>query len=129
MRFVVLAMILGVFPMGAKSASHRPQDFLEAVKGRPDEGIKIVEHFCSVCHAENPQIPLGAPSQKIDADWQERVKKGLAVLLENTAEGYHAMPARGGCFECSDEQLTKAILELIPKAFHNQLQSVVKEHK
>ena len=127
MRFAVLAIILGLFPIVTKAASHRPQEFLKGVKGKSDEGRQIVKHFCAVCHAKNPQIPLGAPRQDIDADWQERIKQGLGGLLENTADGLNAMPARGGCFECSDEQLTKAILALIPEKYRKTLQSSSKK--
>ena len=129
MRFAVLAIILGLFPIITEAASHRPQEFFEEVNGKPDEGRQIVEHFCAVCHAENPQIPLGAPRQNVDADWQERVKQGLGGLLEHTADGLNAMPARGGCFECSDEQLTKAILALMPEKYRKKLQVSPEEEK
>jgi len=39
----------------------------------------------------------------------------MPVLLEHTSEGFGAMPARGGCFECTDEQLELAILAMLPK--------------
>ena len=99
----------------AYSASHHPEEFLQSIKGKPDEGQQIVVHFCSTCHAEKPMINLGAPRIGHASDWELRLKQGLKVLLAHTAEGYHAMPARGGCFECSDEQLKKAIKEMVTK--------------
>lgn len=99
------------------AASHHPQDFLEKIAGTPDEGQQIVQHFCSHCHAEKPLIPLGAPRIGRRSDWEGRLKQGIAPLLQHTAEGYHAMPARGGCFECSDEQLLLSVLAMLPKGF------------
>jgi cytochrome c5 len=93
--------------------SHHPQEFLQSIKGSKDEGMKIVRHFCSSCHATKPMIELGAPKIKNQNDWASRIKKGIGVLLSHTEEGFNAMPARGGCFECSDEQLRLAILAML----------------
>lgn len=94
------------------AAQHHPQAFLDSIKGTPTEGEEIVKHFCSNCHAEHPLIPLGAPRIGYSKDWAERLKQDPKHLWQHTTEGFHAMPARGGCFECSDAQLKKAILVL-----------------
>ena len=101
------------FPLFVSAASHHPEDFLASIRGQPHEGQKIVQHFCSSCHAPKPLIQIGAPRMGVQQDWENRVKQGLQVLFEHTAAGYHAMPARGGCFECSDKQLKKAIKVLL----------------
>lgn len=89
--------------------SHHPQDFLNSIAGSKHEGQQIVQHYCSVCHAENPMVELGAPRIGVKSDWELRLKQGMQKIFENTSQGLNAMPARGGCFECSDEQLRKAI--------------------
>jgi cytochrome c5 len=99
------------------AASHHPQEFLKRIEGKSDEGQQIVQHFCANCHAENPMIPLGAPRIGSKEDWQPRVKPGLDVLFQHTSEGLNAMPARGGCFECSDHQLLLAIAEMLDQSF------------
>ncbi len=95
------------------AASHHPQDFLASVNGQPDEAKRIVQHFCANCHAEKPLIPLGAPKIGVQAEWALRKQQGMKVLYQHTDEGFGLMPARGGCFECSDEQLKMAIEYLI----------------
>lgn len=90
-------------------ATHHPQDFLDSVSGSNQEAEQIVKHFCATCHAPHPMIPLGAPRIGVPSDWQPRLKQGMDILLKHTNEGFGLMPARGGCFECSDQQLRMAI--------------------
>ncbi len=96
------------------SNSHHPQQFLKELKHDPHAIEKIYQQFCANCHAEHALIPVGAPRVGVSTDWQSRQKKGEALLLEHTLNGYHLMPARGGCFECSDEQI-KLIIDYMLK--------------
>ena len=94
------------------AAQHHPQAFLDEIRGSEHEGQEIVSHYCSNCHAVHPLINLGAPRINHPEDWIERLKQDPKLLWKHSSEGFHAMPARGGCFECSDEQLKKAIFIL-----------------
>ncbi|VEG90447.1 c-type cytochrome [Legionella spiritensis] len=120
MYFVISVWLLALptffFNTAALAATHNPETFLAKIKGSKDEGQQIVKEFCATCHAPKPLIELGAPKAQATNDWQPRIKKGLKQLLANTSEGINAMPPRGGCFECTDEQLELAILALLPKA-------------
>jgi cytochrome c5 len=102
-----------LFSCGLFAETHHPEDFLKSIAGKPQAGRAIVEHFCSVCHSPNPQIQLGAPRQGMASDWQPRLKQGSRALFEHTDMGMGAMPPRGGCFECTDEQLKAAIDYLV----------------
>ncbi len=115
MRALALIVLHFLFNATAFAASHNPQDFLQQIQGKSDEGEQIVQHFCANCHAEKPLIQLGAPRIGIKSDWQTREQQGTVILFEHTNEGYNSMPARGGCFECSDEQLMLAIASMLPK--------------
>lgn len=95
------------------SSTHRPAEFLSSIAGTKTEGQAVVKHYCGTCHAPNPLIPMGAPRMGYASDWAMRLKQGEQTLWKHTAEGYNAMPARGGCFECTDEQLKLAIAVLI----------------
>lgn len=97
------------------AASHHPQDFLKHIAGSRDEGQQIVQHYCVNCHAAKPLIQLGAPRIGYLADWEPRLKPGMDTLFKHTDEGLNTMPARGGCFECSDQQLMLAILAMLPE--------------
>ncbi len=112
--YLFLMSVLCVFVAHTESVKHHPQDFLTSIQGKPDEGKQIVQHFCSNCHDQRPLINLGAPRPGEKADWLVRLNQGFEILFKHSSEGYHAMPPRGGCFECSDEQLKKAIQVMLP---------------
>ena len=105
--FKIIVLCLAVASTWA--SSHHPEQFLSELKNDPHATEKIYQQFCANCHAKNPLIPVGAPIVGNEADWKPRIKKGLPCLLNSTMNGIGIMPARGGCFECSDEQLTMII--------------------
>ena len=37
--------------------------------------------------------------------WESRLEKGMDVLMSNVINGVGAMPARGICMTCSDDDL------------------------
>lgn len=130
--FIVFSIIL-IFFNGFTSLgyaeTHRPQVFLKEIRGSKDEGKQIVEHFCASCHAEKPLISIGAPRVECEADWSPRVKFGSKIIWQHTLEGFNAMPPRGGCFECSDEQLLLAIEALLPKLLKEKILNELRDHK
>jgi cytochrome c5 len=88
---------------------HFPNLFVQQLKNDPDAGKKIFKAYCVSCHVQNPVIAVQAPRRGIAKDWKRWEKTSDAILLERTIRGQGAMPARGGCFECSDEQLRQTI--------------------
>jgi len=117
-RFIIFYIILLTGNMPVNANSHHPQEFLQSISGTKNEGEQIYNHFCVNCHANKPLISLGAPRIGVKSDWQLRLKQGMEVLFKHTDEGMNAMPARGGCFECTDKQLMLAILFMLPKKTH-----------
>lgn len=113
--FKIILFCTYIISMPAYTDSHHPQEFLQSIKGSKNEGMQIYQHYCANCHAQKPLIPLGAPRIGYEADWQFRLKQSMQLLYQHTDEGLNAMPARGGCFECTDHQLILAIVALVPK--------------
>lgn len=124
-----LLFILCLLPIYSYAESHHPEEFLKSIQGAKNEGEQIVQHFCISCHAEQPMIQLGAPRIHSEVDWNPRIKQGLKRLLQHAEEGFNAMPARGGCFECSDEQLILAFLTLLPLNLVPACSAELKAHK
>jgi cytochrome c5 len=102
----------------ATQTLHYPTVFVDQLKGDKQAGEKIYIEYCSSCHNSPPVIDVKAPLVTDKKAWLLRRQQGMATLLKNTINGKAAMPARGGCFECSDEQLRATIqymLDLTPR--------------
>lgn len=70
-------------------------------------GEQVYENYCRICHQEGV---AGAPIFGNRQDWQPRVNKGIALLIKHALEGYHYMPPRGTCLECSDDEIKAAVI-------------------
>lgn len=88
---------------------HSPATFVKQLIGDPEAGKKIFREFCSSCHGKEPLININAPKIDDTKKWKSLKNLGMDHLLDITIKGVGAMPARGGCFECSDEQLRETI--------------------
>lgn len=88
---------------------HYPATFVKQLNGDPEAGKKIFLEFCAACHSENPSVDVNAPRINDKEKWKAYRALKMPALLKLTIEGNGAMPARGGCFECSDAQLEMAI--------------------
>lgn len=95
---------------------HRPAVFVKQLEGDPDAGRKIFKEFCATCHNNPPMIDVRAPLIGDKTAWHALQKADKKALLKITTQGAGAMPARGGCFECSDEQLLMTINYILLKS-------------
>lgn len=76
-------------------------------------GQAIYEQHCSICHREGL---AGAPKFRFAADWQPRLdKKTLDELVASAIKGLNAMPMKGTCTECSDEDFKNVIQFMLPQ--------------
>ena len=66
---------------------------------------------CAVCHATGA---ANAPKTGDAAAWGPRLVKGMDVLVASVGNGLNAMPPKGICFDCSDEDF-KALIEYMAK--------------
>lgn len=115
LRHIIFFWMLLCHTISLFAASHHPQEFLKGIEHSPNAAEKIYQHFCENCHAEHPLIPLGAPRLGDKKAWKSRVSVGKKTLVEHTLNGYGLMPARGGCFECSDAQLEAVVDWILSK--------------
>lgn len=69
----------------------------------------VIAKHCGACHT--PGI-LGAPKVGDTAAWQARASNGLDGLLANAISGINAMPPKGTCNDCSDDELRAAIQKM-----------------
>lgn len=93
------------FQVPIKRGYHTPTIFVSRLANNQYAGKQIFQQFCSVCHGSNSSLHLNAPAINDRAKWKALKKLGMKNLLTLTTQGHGAMPARGGCFECSDAQI------------------------
>ena len=93
---------------------------LTAFAGNPtkkelENGKRTYDKICFACHKDGV---AGAAAITNKKRWQENADKGLNTLLKHIKAGivngkYGTMPARGGCTDCTDQDLHDAILYMI----------------
>lgn len=100
-----------------RQSLHYPVIFVKQLAADPHAPQKIFNQFCANCHASKPLIDTPAPRISQHQTWQALSRLGTDKLLMITIKGQGAMPARGGCFECSDAQL-RASIEWMQRKAH-----------
>ena len=114
----------------AASSSHKKEDTLEerikpvgnvclagescaaapvqtAAVAEARSGQVVYDTKCSSCHATGA---AGAPKFADVAAWAPRIDKGLETLVGHAINGFNGMPAKGLCFDCSDEEIESAVI-------------------
>ena len=69
-------------------------------------GDQVYNGACAACHNTGA---AGAPKTGDAAGWAGRVDKGMDTLVSHVINGYNAMPAKGLCMDCSDQELADAV--------------------
>ncbi|MFT4941079.1 MAG: cytochrome c5 [Paraglaciecola sp.] len=76
----------------------------------PRSGADIYAKSCNTCHGSGI---LGAPKLQNAADWAPRLEKGFDTVWQNAIKGINAMPPKGTCGNCSDDDIKAAIEHMI----------------
>lgn len=72
-------------------------------------GEQVFNGACTACHSMPIANALGAPPAFNKTAWAKRLKKGFSATLKNALNGLNAMPAKGNCLDCSDDEIAAAI--------------------
>ena len=76
-------------------------------------GKQVYESVCIACHGAGA---AGAPKFG-DKVWLELEKKeGLKELVKDAIKGKRAMPPKGGCADCSVEEISAAVQHMMDAA-------------
>jgi cytochrome c5 len=78
-------------------------------------GKKVYDGACFVCHMAGIS---GAPKLGDKAAWEARIAKGMDALMQSAINGIPstAMPPRGTCAACSDDDLKVAVEYMVSQA-------------
>jgi len=72
----------------------------------PRSGQQVYDKYCTACHTGGV---MGAPKINNASDWQPRLDQGMETVLKHAVEGLNAMPPKGTCSDCSEEEIQAAI--------------------
>ncbi|HDZ08738.1 c-type cytochrome [Pseudohongiella sp.] len=63
--------------------------------------------YCAMCHNTGM---AGAPERSNAAHWEARIADaGIDTIVSNAISGINAMPPRGMCSTCSDDQIAELV--------------------
>jgi len=82
------------------------QQSASAAPAAARSGEDIYKSTCFACHGTGA---AGAPKFGDKAAWGPRIDKGMDTLIKHATNGFNAMPPRGTCNDCSDDELKSAI--------------------
>ncbi len=72
----------------------------------PRSGEEVYNSKCFTCHGTGA---AGAPKMGVAADWTARIEQGMDTLYSNAINGIRAMPPKGLCMDCSDDEIKAAV--------------------
>ncbi len=77
-----------------------------AAAAGPKSGKDVYSGFCTTCHGAGV---MGAPKFGTAADWAPRAAKGIDTLYTHALNGFNAMPPKGMCAACSEDEIKAAV--------------------
>ena len=81
-----------------------------AAPAGPRSGQELYDTKCTTCHAVGVS---GAPRFGNADDWAPRVAQGDDSLFNNAWNGLNAMPPKGLCGDCSEDEIKAAITYMV----------------
>lgn len=87
-----------------QNEKENPLEIKEKNASKTPEGI--YKTFCISCHGSGI---AGAPKFADASSWGDRKNKGIKILTNNAIKGYNAMPAKGTCQDCSDDEIKQTV--------------------
>lgn len=80
----------------------------------PRAAEDIYNTSCMACHSTG--VP-GSPQLGDVAEWNTRVSKGMEVVYSNAINGLNgAMPPKGTCMSCSDDEINATVDYMIAQS-------------
>lgn len=106
-RIVVIAAV-SLLGMGVAVAE---------TSGPEKSGSEVYEESCANCHSGGfGGFFSGAPEVGDSSDWTALLDKGVDGLVAATLTGIGKMAARGGCQDCTDEQIRAAVEYMVAES-------------
>ncbi|WP_417501869.1 c-type cytochrome [Marinobacter sp.] len=85
----------------------------ETASSGPRSGSEVYDAACMACHTTGA---AGAPVIGNASDWAPRIDQGMETLINHAINGFNAMPAKGGCASCPDEEIQAAVEHIVAES-------------
>jgi len=95
---------------GQDCGDAQPVAAAAAETGGARSGADVYQAACFACHATGA---AGAPKLGDAAAWSARIGQGMETLVSHAINGFGAMPPKGGCMACSDEEVANAVQHMV----------------
>ncbi|MDF2447306.1 MAG: putative cytochrome c5 [Moraxellaceae bacterium] len=106
------ATIERIKPVGSVCVEGQPCEGVQAAAaapaagGAPRAGDVVYNASCAGCHGTGA---AGAPKVGDKGAWGPRIAQGKATLYKHALAGIRAMPPKGMCMICSDDEIKAAV--------------------
>ncbi|MES2917371.1 MAG: cytochrome c5 family protein [Pseudomonadota bacterium] len=108
------ATIERIKPVGAVCVEGQPCEGVAAAAapaagaagGAPRAGDVVYNASCAACHGTGA---AGAPKVGDKGAWGPRIAQGKPTLYKHAIGGIRAMPPKGMCMTCSDDEIKAAV--------------------
>lgn len=77
-----------------------------ASSGEARSGKVVYDTKCFACHTTGA---AGAPKIGDAAVWESRLAQGIETVYTHAIKGINAMPPKGTCMDCSDDEIKAAV--------------------
>ncbi|SFM40156.1 c-type cytochrome [Marinobacter pelagius] len=85
----------------------------ESASSGPRSGSEVYDAVCMACHTTGA---AGAPVIGDAGAWAPRIDQGMETLIDHAINGFNAMPAKGGCANCPDEEIEAAVEHMVSQS-------------
>jgi cytochrome c5 len=108
-------------PVGRVHVIEEPKTATKVKKGevqtvvKKEPGQDTYDQYCVACHKDGV---AGAPKFRDASAWKPRIEsaKNIDGLVAIAMKGLNAMPPKGTCQSCTDQEIKKAIEYMLPKS-------------
>ena len=105
LKVIIILMIIPLFLLTGSTIS------------RAEDGKSSYEAYCEKCHGGGFGGVFSRAPKTGDAEvWKSLLAKGTDKLKQNANNGFGRMKARGGCDNCTEEQVNAAVDYMVSQA-------------